>query len=61
MGGLVSVKAHNRAQFESFVTENTYTNFRDTRERRDLLARFYNGILAYAEAHAAQIEALRLH
>ena len=36
-------------------------NLRDTRTRRDHLARFYNRILAYAQAHATQIEAMRLH
>ena len=61
LGGLVSVKAPNRAQFEAFVTANAYMNFRDTRARRDHLARFYNRILAYSRAHATQIEAMRLN
>ena len=61
LGGLVLVKTPHRAQFEAFVTGNAYMNFRDTRARRDHLARFYNRILAYAQAHATQIEAMRLH
>ena len=60
---LVSVKAPNRAQFEAFLTGNTY-NFRDTPARRargDNFTGFYNHILTFAQAYATQIKAMRLN